>query len=567
MREEAWQAARSPQRGEAPAIGYLAAMKNRVLLGSALAAALAFPGILHAQADTTAPAGGQPAPAAVSQDGQYVRQSVSHLGILWKRGAGRSVSGSHAAYILEQMDADFRLPRFDDNPLPPELVAEFSRAAGSGDLSGQELSKSIGEVLAPRILSDVSKRSVERAATLRSEFQLNSMVAEKTKTVDVTGEQVTAVMNSAWLYVPVLEDVSVGDGPQSASAQVSMSLLWFHIRTDSLGRPKAELAHELKASGFMLSLQGRGSLGGGPARFCLQSAARSCVKSLLRQTKDIPEFSLSGQVQESGLQTVRLDLGAGQAPRSNERYALLENQETKDGRLEVKELGWVRVSGAPDTVAHRLAGARIVSGSPYTGMVLREIPLSSWSLEGGYRREPAVLEADGSSYAGDLQGFRIGGWYDPDFWYGFAAGIGVEWIWGSLARGGDATSYDQSSLGLHLGLRQSLPLYRRLSLYVQPEVSLRRLYTAASDVPAASLETDVLGAGIQGGLELALFPSLDLRAGMGWNALDADLGTVEEESPAAALKSDGPTLSVQMQWTPAALSVNPLDFVLGLMGI
>jgi len=507
-----------------------------------------------------------------AQDGQYVRKSVSHLGILWKRGPARSVPGSQSAYILEQMDENFRLPRFDDNPLPAELVAEFLRTAGSGDLSGQELSKSIGATLAPRILADVSKRSVERAATLRSEFQLNSMVAEKTKTVDVTGDQVLAVQNAAWLYVPVLEDVTTSYGPQSASAQISMSLLWFHIGTDSLGRPRAELAHELKASGFMLSLRGHGSLGGGSARFCIQSAARSCVKSLLRQTKEIPEFSLSGQVQEVGLQSVGVDLGAGQGVHSNDKYALLENQESKDGNLEVKELGWIRISSAADTATHRPASARIVSGSPYVGLVLREIPLSNWSLESGYRREPVELNAGDRSFAGALQGFRIAGWYDPDFWYGFAAGIGVEWIWGSLSGGGDAIGIDQSSFDLHVGVRQSLQVYRRLSVYAEPEVSYRKLYsTPTGGMGTVTQETDVLGAGIQGGIELALFPNLDLRAGVGWTTLSADLGSVDTsygaKATTATLKSAGPTIAVQLQWTPAALTVNPVDFVLGLMGI
>jgi hypothetical protein len=545
---------------------------HRTLFSSVLVALLA--GASFGQIDTIA----RPASSVVdtvpkaapleAEQGTYARKSVSHLGIVLARGGGRLVSRARFGELQREFEQSFRLPRFDENPLALELVKAFGEATAGMVVTNRELSDTIETVLASAILDSVARRSVERAAALRTEFQRNSMVSDKTKTVDITGDQVLAVMNAAWLPVPVVEDVTVMHGPETVSVQLSMSLLWVHLRRDAQGKAHAQVRHELTASGFMLSRRSRGSFSGNAERFAFESAARSCVQSLLRQTKEIPEFSLSGQVQSAGRLRVGLDLGADAGVHPNERYFLVENQEDTAGRVSSKDVGWLRVNHRGDSLQQGSTGAWIVSGRPYVGMVLREIPLSSWSLEAGYRSEPASLALempDAGAWKGTLQGFRLGAIYTPDLWYGFGASLGLDYLWGRLTNPADSGTFDPRTFDLHFGVRQSLPLWRRLHGFVEPEVSLRRLtLVSSSSRSGANAEAEVVSWGVQGGFELALFPSLDLRAAIGLTSLEARFGSVDSS---ATLKNHGPTLGIQLHWTPPALSINPLDVVLGLVGI
>jgi opacity protein-like surface antigen len=555
-------------------------ISSRTALLLLLCAAMA-----RAQSDSAGPAVPVASASPVEADqGQYSRKSVSHLGTLWLRGRGRSVPRGLVGQILSAMQENFRLPRFDDNPLSEGAVRSFVEAAGTTDPGNEELGRLIDTYLAPQILEQVKAQAVERAARLRSQQQLNSMVADKTKTVDITGDQFVSVLNGAWLYIPILDDARVVDGRESVSASLSMTVLWFNLRLDSAGVPHARLVREVKGSGYIMSRRVSGLPAGNAVRFCLQSAAHSCVGELLKETKEIPEFSLSGQVTEANGGSVGLDLGADAGVRVNDRYNLVENVEGKDGSTTSQEVGWVRVSGSADTAAKRPTSARTVSGTPYAGLALREIPLSPWALQAGYEQEGMSLDiTQGSlthSLPGTVMGVRIGAFYTPNLWYGFSAGLGADFLSGSLDNAAVGVSVDQSTIDIRFALRQSLQLYRRLGVYVEPSVSYRMLETSTTgngwnDV--ADVQTQTVGWNVQAGLELALLPSLDLRVGAGVCAFQSDLSSdwspvptrmdVSDQNTSFGLRNGGPTFSAQLEWAPPALNVNPLDLLIGLIGL
>ena len=509
------------------------------------------------QAATPAPA---PAPAYGSaEQGQYTRRSVSHLGSLWLRGKARALPSSSVGYILNEMQQEFRLPRFDDNPLPANFLREFNAAAnGQENLSDEELGRIIEATLVPKIVEVVKLQSIARASGLRTSQQMNSLISDKTKTMDITGEQVLSIMNSAWLYVPVVNEVSILPQRQDVMATVSMSLLWYHIRMDAQGEPHVELAKVLNASGAMTARRSQGPFSNAEG-FCVRSAAQTCVRQLLKETKEIPDFSLSGQVVESGIQSVGIDIGVREGAEPNDQYYLVENVEGKDGSSLAQNVGWIRISGREDSLAKRPTSAHILSGSPYAGLALKEIALSSWSIEAGYLGESMKLD----DASGLLNGFQVGAFYTPHLWYGLSAGVDFELLMGTLA------STDITIMGGRFALRQSIPLYRRLNAFIEPEISYRNISTGGD----TSTDVQAFQFGISGGLELALLPSLTLRGGAGYSSFSADVtknvcsGFWCLENGTATLKSDGVKFGVQLQWTPPSLGFNPLDLFLGQIGM
>ena len=520
--------------------------------------------------DTTAPTAvaptslqaATPAPAPAygsAEQGQYTRRSVSHLGSLWLRGKARALPSSSVGYILNEMQQEFRLPRFDDNPLPANFLREFNAAAnGQENLSDEELGRIIEATLVPKIVEVVKLQSIARASGLRTSQQMNSLISDKTKTMDITGEQVLSIMNSAWLYVPVVNEVSILPQRQDVMATVSMSLLWYHIRMDAQGEPHVELAKVLNASGAMTARRSQGPFSNAEG-FCVRSAAQTCVRQLLKETKEIPDFSLSGQVVESGIQSVGIDIGVREGAEPNDQYYLVENVEGKDGSSLAQNVGWIRISGREDSLAKRPTSAHILSGSPYAGLALKEIALSSWSIEAGYLGEAMKLD----DTSGMLNGFQVGAFYTPHLWYGLSAGVDFELLMGTLA------STDITIMGGRFALRQSIPLYRRLNAFIEPEISYRNISTGGD----TSTDVQAFQFGISGGLELALLPSLTLRGGAGYSSFSADVtknvcsGFWCLENGTATLKSDGVKFGVQLQWTPPSLGFNPLDLFLGQIGM
>jgi len=520
--------------------------------------------------DTTAPTAvaptslqaATPAPAPAygsAEQGQYTRRSVSHLGSLWLRGKARALPSSSVGYILNEMQQEFRLPRFDDNPLPANFLREFNAAAnGQENLSDEELGRIIEATLVPKIVEVVKLQSIARASGLRTSQQMNSLISDKTKTMDITGEQVLSIMNSAWLYVPVVNEVSILPQRQDVMATVSMSLLWYHIRMDAQGEPHVELAKVLNASGAMTARRSQGPFSNAEG-FCVRSAAQTCVRQLLKETKEIPDFSLSGQVVESGIQSVGIDIGVREGAEPNDQYYLVENVEGKDGSSLAQNVGWIRISGREDSLAKRPTSAHILSGSPYAGLALKEIALSSWSIEAGYLGEAMKLD----DTSGMLNGFQVGAFYTPHLWYGLSAGVDFELLMGTLA------STDITIMGGRFALRQSIPLYRRLNAFIEPEISYRNISTGGD----TSTDVQAFQFGISGGLELALLPSLTLRGGAGYSSFSADVtknvcfGILCFDNGTATLKSDGVKFGVQLQWTPPSLGFNPLDLFLGQIGM
>jgi hypothetical protein len=547
-------------------------MKFPVFLFAVISGGLSLPAFGQGTAsltDTASPAAAPsslqavasaPAPSyANAEQGQYTRRSVSHLGSLWLRGKAQTLSPVFLGYLMNEMQQEFHLPRFDDNPLPESFLREFTAAAnGQPNLTDEELGRIIEATLVPKIVEVVKLQSIARASGLRTSQQMNSLISDKTKTMDITGEQVLSIMNSAWLYVPVVNEVTILPQRQDVMATVSMSLLWYHIRVDAQGEPHVELAKVLNASGVMTARRSQGVFSNAET-FCFRSAAQTCVRQLLKETKEIPDFSLSGQVVETSIQSVGIDIGTREGAAPNDQYYLVENVEGKDGSTQAQNVGWIRISGREDSLAKRPTSARILSGSPYAGLALKEIALSSWSIEAGYLGEAMKLD----DTSGLLNGFQVGAFYTPHLWYGLSAGVEFQFLAGSLS------STDLTIMGGRFALRQTIPLYRRLSLFVEPEISYRNISTGgdtANDVQAVQF-------GVSGGLELAILPSLTLRGGAGYSSFSADVTTNSCDgwygcgSNTVRLESDGVKFGVQLQWTPPTLGFNPLDLFLGQMGM
>lgn len=381
--------------------------------------------------------------------------------------------------------------------------------------------------------------------------------------------------NSAWIYVPVVDAASVATSGGVSTANVSMSILWYHVGCDSAGGVRVGLEKIVSGSGYM---QVAASTGMDP----YQSAVKSCVRDLLTRTKEMGPFRLSGQVVSASAHSARIDIGMKAGISVNDRYALVQTFEDSSGKSKKEDVGWVRTWWRNESDA----SARVVSGKPYPGLELREIPLSKWSLEFGYRREPLsvttvscrdvstpsyyspysyvyypatsdrVCDGRAEVSKGTMSGFLLDAHYSPTWWYGLAFGIGVGQLFG-----------EEYSTDLRASVRQTIPVYRRLGVFAQPEIAARILLGADpktvtdAEGKSSSMPPGVLQTGIVYGAEIALAPDWNLRLGLGTSSISGL--DYYSDGNQVTMGERGLTLSVLFEWTPRGMPVDPLDLMVG----
>lgn len=510
------------------------------------------------------------------QQGLYARQSVSHLGNPILRRSANGLSPGQLAIVRGKLAESFRLPRFDDNPLPLQITSRFDRQLRKReDRSDEEITGLVDRTLVPPLMEVLSRKGLDRALDLRTDGQKSSAVAVDMKTDDITTDQLRKVMNASWIYIPVVDDVFRTEDGDLLTTEVAMTLMWYHIVCDSSEkRLQARLERTVTASGRMIASKSKRS---DAADFTLRSATESCVKSLLVKTKQMEAFNVSGQVWEAGKLATTLDIGRREGVRMNDQYLLIENVEGPDKQTRQTEVGWVRTYRVLGGDSVSRTRARIVSGEPYRGLSLRESPVSNLSFEFGYLREPVTIhekercetyedfdyyygpvtrqfcsDLDKAPSHGSLQGLQLGAQYAIPLWYGLSAGLGMNFLGG-----------EEFVMDVKTSVRQSIPIYRRLSAYVEPEAAIRIMPAGDPRNPSDTtwVPPGVLQWGILWGVEYALAPNVNLRVHFGSSNIDGF--DYSKDGVKTEMSNDGTVFGISLQWSLRSVAVDPLDALAG----
>jgi hypothetical protein len=256
--------------------------------------------------------------------------------------------------------------RFDRNPLPQGLEERASKALEHG-MPGLE--KELPDFAAP--LKDwLSETSLDRAKTLESDYQKNSMVAEKAHEEDIVGAQTATVRNAAWLLALRVEGLRLTrrKGVWSITGRRTLGVWHFDARTSRFrrialwnGNFELDVADPERAAGAAL---GAGSF-----------------DSRLLGLEDF-RFTAQLESSEGGLRPLALlkphsieDL------RPNRRFVYKEQVLEPDSstRLETVGYGYLESGNDQDTSwTLRHIGGR----DPYDGLVAQEVPGNTWAVVG-----------------------------------------------------------------------------------------------------------------------------------------------------------------------------------------
>ena len=256
------------------------------------------------------------------------------------------------------------LRRFDSNPLPEDLEQELTIA----------LEKGMGKLedrlprLASPLREDLAAAAVDRARHLESDFQKNSMVAEKAHEEDIVSSQTRRMRNAGWVLAQRVEDLRLSrrrgawfvEGTRTLGAwrfdpEASLfrrKALWDERFQEEVVDPSRASAAAFGAGGFdsrLLSLE--------DFRFTAQ--LESCERGLRP----------SGRIASD----TEADL------RSGRRFVYRERVLEPDGATRVNAAGYGFLeSGEGTSWTLRHIGGR----DPYDGMVVQELPGDGWAVLG-----------------------------------------------------------------------------------------------------------------------------------------------------------------------------------------
>jgi hypothetical protein len=566
---------------------------------------------------------------STKEAGAYARKSVTYINALWLMDeSARALSPDKVALILDKVKQAVSMPRFDYNPVPDSFLGDFVaqanavhypyvneaiNTAGGADPMLDSIAAVMERTVVPRVLAVVDLNKELRAAGLTSEQQRNSFIADKAKTLGITMEDVEKVMNSAYIYIPLIRGYTSQLKDSSYSTGFAAGIIWFRISAQG---EKARALPVVKtftySSGFSVRDRNYATEAGmvGYKEFAFRAAVKNAARNLVVATQQIPDFRLSGQVIDKGFMGVGFNLGRREGVKVDDKYQIVEISEDSTGNQTAKKSGWVMVTSVADSTSKQgyKSKAEVIGGNPYTGAVLSEYPRLPLDLL--IRGRMFAYKADSATnplldslvlnngYGGgiDIQ-YNVGRLFGLNqFFFGLSGGIGTGAVSGykkedSLAS--DGTFHGRAKLNWMLSWTAGISLIKkfyigRLAIVLQPEVGYQSLIletdkwtnTTTNNDEYYRLMNSALGFAANGALEFALSPAENIGLGAGYqmygkssswdysfkngtNGSWQKIATVSNGSP---VDYTGITAQLYFVWSLPSIAFDPLEMLHGVAG-
>jgi hypothetical protein len=551
--------------------------------------------------------------------GKYERKSVTYINALWLMDeSAHRLAPEQVGVILDKVKQGITMKRFDYNPVPESFITDFVNQANSvrfpmsdfaqaqrgwenqPDAMLDSITVVMERTVVPRILEIVDLAKEMRAGNLTSEQQRNSFMSDKAKTMGITMEDIDKVMNSAFIYIPLIRRYHEDISDSAYSVGFDAGIIWFRISTKGEKARAIPVVRKFThSSGFGRPGQSYVTSAGvvGDREFAFRSAVKNAVRNLVSATQEIPEFRLSGQVLEQGFLNLSFDLGKNEGVKVDDKYNIVEFTEEADGTVSQKKNGWVMVTSVGDSNSKQgyKSKAQIIAGSPFTGAILSEYPRIPIDIvfKGrmfAYKTDSVVssglFDSLDLSYA---YGFGIDAQYNLGRYMGISQlffdigfGMGFGSASGKLSLLVDQPKLSSSGCMAFEGSLVKKFYMGRFAFVLQPLFSYQTI-TVLSDKVSDNDGNDIyyratntnLGFAINGGLEIALSPAFNFGVGAGYQLMginkDWDLeyktgsggswGNKSTFTNDIGLDYTGLTAQVYLTWSVPALPFDPIDMI------
>ncbi len=370
---------------------------------------------------------------AQEEAGEYDRASLTYISHLLQ--VDPSISKLPEEYnrmLVNKMSKQLKLPRYDQNTMPKSLQKVFAEevrnteniCAGNRERCLVEVTSLINRVVAPPILDIVAMNKELRSQQRMTEEQRNSFITDKAKELGFTIDEVSRVMNSAYIFLPYASNLEERTWKDTTyvyvtktvngkkvtkktnkidkittkfSTAMSMGLVWWKIvpgdstkesrlvkfqpLTDS-SRVYVTLGKKYKLDDKMVNAH----------LYARTKMIRGLGGSFGERLRAFEDFKLSGQVLERSPNYIGMDIGEREGISTDDVFLFMESIE-ENGVTTMKRAGWALVRDVADSNSADgyKSTARIVGGRPYIGAVLKEYPMMN--AESAIRFQTQIYES------------------------------------------------------------------------------------------------------------------------------------------------------------------------------
>jgi len=283
---------------------------------------------------------------------KYQRKSIAFVdALLFTKEL--KLNSSDRQYLLNTIQTGIRIARFDYNPLPENLQSNFrQKLTAAGHFSENELESQINVCLVPEIVRILDLNKEIRAQNLITETQRNSFIILKAKELGITAEQLEQVMNSSFLFIPIID--SYGEKTDKDKGEVSVkmtgSLLWYHVISDD--QPRVEkIARVYSVSNSSAATEDHYTIDGqrvDAREYAFRTAAHTLVMNFEIKTRELDIFKLTAPIVEIERSRIKFPLGRAEGIKLDEPFFVGEWIECDNGKVHFQKSGFVRISTVSD---------------------------------------------------------------------------------------------------------------------------------------------------------------------------------------------------------------------------
>jgi hypothetical protein len=384
----------------------------------------------------------------MGQELKYERKSISYVDVLLVSNPEIKIEGKQASYLIKKLREYIEMPRFDYNPIPEELVADFKSELESrgSSISLDEIVELLKEKFVPKIIEILDIEKEIRAQGLLTEAQRNSFIATKAKSLGITAEQAMKIMNSAFIYVPVISKYNTYTDRinQIYTVDLNAGVFWYRvvyhesgdadlkllIKKETKGIGIAGLNKELKHEGEKVDYK----------EYAFRTAAIALARDIQVAVRDIPEFRLGAQVIEVYSNAISFPMGKREGIKIDDGFDLVELQENPDGGVIQKKIGFARVTQVVDNRSNpnRFSKARVIIGRGLEpGIYVSERPRLPFDLLVNFKTNPFTItyvDPWVGKYVESMTGYSI----HAELLYNLGRNLDISqlWVGGGLSFGG-----------------------------------------------------------------------------------------------------------------------------------
>ena len=531
---------------------------------------------------------------------KYERKSISYINALWlATSEARAVESDQIDFMLRTIKSFIEMERFDYNPLPDALIGDFVDAANAADkLTIDEIAALMQEKLAPKITEILDEAMNVRGEDLVSEEKKQTFMATKAKELGITLEEIEKVMNSAYIYLPVLtgyEREQSKDDKDKYTCAIKGGIIWFHVgMTDAGTSVKLRVSKTTISKGF------------GSEDFAWESAVKNFARNLEVATREIAEFTLTATISEVENGTIRFKMGKKEGLHRDDCFLVGEWLEYPDGSKKFEKSGWVRIGNVADNKADKTAKTSawaVKKGNWAPGMSLTEHPRLGIDIAlkpGVFFTKVTVgripLLGHSLKVVEDYESYAPG--LDLDAQYNLAPLIGISQFF--FLVGGNFVfpanlEFESSNTaltlltatppfiaGFHVGLLKKIYM-GQTSITIDAKGGMR-FFTVEQKLELFgteykyTIENNTAGAQIDFGLDYAFTPDINIGFTAGYRIFPVSEIWTQELTPLfddALVSWDdqypdidhtGITVGLYIHYSPPALPFDPLSFLRGSLG-